>query len=238
MIYGLTVGKNEANRYLFDSLKNNSGYFDRHLFYDDQSLDATPMIVRRCRCDYVRRGHSEASFLEDEGLFRWQAWNYMVDIFNPKIGDWIFVVDCDEFIVGDLYPMLYEVAPHMTAVMIDIPEVFGFDTDGVPLVRVDRLWGTIHGARLVRWCPEAQFVTGHLGVPPVPTYAMAQHLWWTQEMVKILHYGYARERDRLDKYGRYAGRQGHSNAHVESILARDMQLIRWEGECPDIRPSE
>jgi hypothetical protein len=43
-----------------------------------------------------------------------------------------------------------------------------------------------------------------------------------------MHYGYATEDDQKAKHERYTGRNGHLNAHVESIVAEDKELVPWK----------
>lgn len=234
-IYGLTVVKNEASRYLADSLRNTLRHAEGVLVYDDQSSDQTVEIAHGIPgTRVIVRKPNDPSFLDDEGLFRWNAWRALVDQFDPDEGDWIVVIDADEFIIGRLRALVQQVNWNYTAIAFHIPEVFGFDYDGAPLIRTDRLWATIHGARMVRFKVGAQFRSGagRLGVPNVPEHGLSRPQWYTQTDVFILHYGYARLEDQLIKYGRYSGRPGHADSHVQSIVLPDKTLVRWDGECP------
>jgi hypothetical protein len=37
--------------------------------------------------------------------------------------------------------------------------------------------------------------------------------------IKMLHFGYATEEDRLEKYDRYISRPGHNISHIKSIVS-------------------
>jgi hypothetical protein len=168
---------------------------------------------------------------------------------EPKAGDWVLIMDADEFLVvsgtwcwargnarNDIVKVLSDViddacSQPIPAVMLNIPEVFGFSPEGIPLVRTDGLWGTIHAPRLFEYRENASFAKGGYGVTSVPQYAM--HAYTGTEKLALLHYGYANEADHRMKYERYSGREGHSNKHIESIISPDKVLERWSGPYPN-----
>lgn len=231
-IFGLTVGKNEADRYLHAMLSNTSRYVYQHFFYDDDSTDRTvAAVLYHPQCVVYRREINTPSFMEHEAMFRAAAWAAFEETMTPVLGDWVLILDCDEFFVDRTpLPLLPEYLQTISAsgVMLNIHEVFGYDDEGTPLIRIDRLWGTIHAPRLFPYRPGAQFSMQRMGAPAVPTYVMAGP-WANTENFSILHYGYARREDQLAKYERYSSRSdnGHSNIHIESILALDKELIPW-----------
>jgi hypothetical protein len=122
--------------------------------------------------------------------------------------------------------LVIQAAAHHVAVDIAIPEVFGFDQDGMPLIRTDGLWSTIHAPRLFAWRPGGTYAIGDFGVPAVPSYVMASP-WFSADNISLMHYGYADPFDQKSKYERYRGHNGHANAHVESIMAQ-RTLVRWD----------
>jgi len=232
MIYSLTVGRNEVHRYLAPVLQAAKETFDSLFFYDDQSTDQTPEIAREYANVVFTRRPETPRFLEHEGLFRQGAWDAFETSMQPRDGDWVFVLDCDEVLVGtgasSPKAALNQVvnAAVTPAVHVSIPEVWGFEGDK-PLVRVDRLWGTIFAPRLFRYRPNGQFARTHFGVPAVPMYVMAGAKGQTDQ-VSLLHYGYADPEDRQMKYKRYKGEGGHSNSHVDSIVSPPT-LELWAG---------
>jgi hypothetical protein len=239
-VYGLTVGRNEAQRYLIPMLMHATEVFDDVFFFDDQSTDDTPFIVSELNCSGMVRPDSVPSFHESEGGFRAGAWEAFEQSMQPRPGDWVMVIDCDEVLVswsGADGPAVRESLEKVIAaagghvgVTLDIPEVFGFDDEGYPLVRLDRLWGTIHAPRLFAYRPGGQYYQGGTyGVPAVPSYVMGGPWFGAGDTLKLMHYGYAEALDQEVKYKRYSGQGGHSNDHVESIVADDKVLTRWEG---------
>ena len=240
-IFALTVGRNEAHRYLIPMLVHSLEIFDDVFFFDDQSDDETVPIVAELNASGRIRPNSTPSFLDDEGAFRAAAFEAMEEDLGLQLGDWIFVLDCDESVVSEYgadpsavrscLEKIVVAAGSQVAVQLTIPEVFGIDDDGVPLVRMDRLWNTIFAPRLFAYRPGAQFFQGpgQFGVPCVPTYVMANRNWFGTDLINILHYGYAEGADQVAKYNRYSMRPGHSNDHVQSILAPDKVLHRWNG---------
>lgn len=236
-IFGLTVGRNETLRYLRPMLAHMVPMFDTHFFFDDQSEDDTANVAREAGCVVLRRPDGCPSFLEDEGLFREHAWHTFESVVQPTSDDFVLVVDCDEVLVSwtssdpatvRQYIEHFSGFAPLDAFDLYIPEVFGFDEDGCPLVRMDRLWNTIHAPRLFRYRPGGSYSSG-LGAPAVPHYVMMQMGKWGQpSQLSLMHYGYAQASDQAYKYGRYNGQGGHSNEHVQSIVAQDKELIRWD----------
>lgn len=219
-ILGLTVGRNESGRYLESMLQAAGETLDDLFFYDDQSTDATPVIAAQY-ATLETRPHQVPSFIENEGRFRYAAWEAFENAMQPTSEDWVLVLDCDEVLVGGHGLCTRHALEHVIGgsrfgvIMLNIPEIFGYE-EQVPLIRTDRLWNTIHAPRLFRFRPNGRYVMGDLGVPAVPTYAMGQ--FEDTDFLYLMHYGYADKRDHRVKYERYRGKLGHSNAHVNSIM--------------------
>lgn len=242
-IFGLTVGRNEEHRYLRPMLTHMAGVVDEHFFYDDISDDNTPVIAALSGCEVQLRPKDIPSFVENEGAFRHNAWDcFQVDM-DPEPGDWVLVIDCDEVLVStrsvsnniEEYGLGYCTRERLKYVIenlnipveLAIPEVFGFAEDGRPLIRMDNMWGTISAPRLFPYRPGGSYYTGPgFGVPAVPSYVMTGARHSTTDLA-LMHYGYANKRDQELKYQRYIGQQGHSNAHVESIISPPT-LVTWD----------
>lgn len=239
-IFGLTVSYNEADRYLIPMVEQCGEIFDDHFFYDDQSTDETVDILKNFNASGEIRADGIPSFLENEGAFRGEAWQSFEHYTTPRPGDWVMVIDCDEALVTSwgadphtiregLEKVIFAAGNHV-AVDLNIPEVFGIDVDGCPLIRTDRLWGTIHAPRLFSYRPGGHYAVGDLGVPAVPSYVMGGP-WFSTDSLALLHYGYADSTDLEKKYHRYSGKLGHSNQHVESIPLQPT-LERWSWPFP------
>lgn len=242
-LFALTVGRNERYRYLAPMLAHMKGIVDGHFFYDDQSDDGTEKLAKLADCRVVSRRNVHASFVQDEGRFREDAWFDFESEMDPELEDWVLVIDCDEFLVNrgetDVYKQVrWEISvaetAGATAIDLAIPEVFGLDDDGTPLIRTDRLWGTIHAPRLFKYRHYGTYYHGEFGVPAVPNYVMGGQPWASSTHLALMHYGYAREKDQLAKYERYSGRAGHGDAHVQSIISPDKELVRWPYPSPSL----
>lgn len=244
-IFALTVGRNELGRYLTPMMMHLKGVVDGHFFYDDNSTDGTPLIAAEVGTCVARPGNVP-SFVENEGEFRGAAWAAFEEHMKPTIGDWVLVIDCDEFLVTDcllgevkrclkahLIRAIHSATPWDVGVDLNIHEVFDIAHNEVPLVRVDQLWGTIHAPRLFPYRPDGFFTSGQFGVTAVPHYVMGGP-WGNTEDVSILHFGYAKLEDRQLKYDRYNGGAGHLKAHIDSIMEPG-ELIPWEGRIPDLK---
>lgn len=223
-----TVGRNEAGRWLGDMLMRCSGEFDGHFFYDDRSDDNTLEIARGWSCTTVERDEDQPAFLEHEGMFRQAAWEAFERTMKPEPGDWILSIDCDELLVrSQSIRAQCEAARGQSSLIVKIPECFGFDADGWPLVRTDGYWGTIAGTRLFSYRRGGRFADKAMASGSEPTYATGGHRR-RLEGAWLLHVGYAREEDRREKHARYSVLSGHADSHVESILQRPT-LARWDG---------
>jgi hypothetical protein len=85
-LYGYLVGKNEQDRYLQECLEEFSEYVDGLFVYDDRSEDQE-MLQQICdgieKVTLRVRPEEAVSFMENEALFREQAWDYMQATFKP-----------------------------------------------------------------------------------------------------------------------------------------------------------
>lgn len=210
MIMAHLVMKNEAGRYLAQCLNALAPLVDRIHVFDDRSTDGTPQIAAAAGAEVSIRPVTTPSFLEHEGEFRQAAWEAMGTL--PH-GTWVVCLDADEFLTEEIRP----VAAGMNKAF-KVREVFGFD-DGHPLVRIDGYWDRVTAPRLARWEPESEFPDLKLGCGSLPE-AIASGSFEIVDYPQILHYGYATQQDREDKYMRYTTHRGHNPRHVQSILHR------------------
>jgi hypothetical protein len=245
-LLSLTVGRNEAYRYLYPMLMHASEIFDDSFFYDDQSDDRTVEFAEMANCTVVVRPDNRPSFIENEGQFRDDAWVAFENAIQPDLGDWILVIDCDEFLlswegadprtVRSSLQKVVRAAENASAIAVDLhfDEVFGVAEGDCPLIRKDREWGKIHAPRLFTYRPDGRYFHGKFGVPAVPSYVQSGR-WFSADTISIMHYGYAEVADQEAKYRRYDGQTGHGDDHVQSIMSPDKTLERWEGPYFAIR---
>lgn len=221
-IWATMVVRNEAHRYLFKCIRDLSKQIDGVAILDDGSTDDSVSIARDLGA-YVLDTPG-VGFMEDESLARQLAWDWMEEALRPRDGDWILCIDADEFLT-DAY-QLYKLVQSSDALGIVLPirEVFDIASDNCPLVRMDGFWGAIQGLRVVRWEPSGLIPEKKEAPGSAPSYAYTNVQG--VERPSLLHYGYAREEDRMEKFLRYNGREGHNPAHINSILAVPT-LVRW-----------
>lgn len=216
-IYSYVVTKNEADRYLKDCLTSLKEQVDGVCVYDDQSDDDTVDVLRDLNIPHVIRSNIAPSFMEDESVFRQQAWNLMEALFSPKYGDWILTLDADEFlrINGSLHGICDE-ATELTydALWMHVHEMWGPDQ-----IRIDGYWPTIEALRLVSYRPNGKFLPRKQGGGSIPSYPANV---FRTNLADILHYGYFNPDDRMPKYQRYSDTVGHSSQHINSIIEQPM----------------
>lgn len=227
MIHGLMVIKNEEDRYLEACLKWNRQHFDTLSVVDDSSTDRSAEIAERY-ADHVVTGLRGLKFLDNEGRFRESAWEWWVySALSPSREDWFVSVDADEFITGDLREAI-EDHPG-TSASFRVREVWGVDP---VVVRVDGYWNRgvsprcLKGERLL---DGFKFLHKTLGSGSLPHgFAGSSPLHGSE----LLHFGYAKPRDRQVKYDRYRGDRNHGPHHIESIK-RNPQVTEWTGQVVD-----
>lgn len=198
--------KNEADRYLRESLGSLMHWADHTVVFDDASTDDSVQIAESLGAEVYVRSDGDPSFLEHEGEFRQAAWESMGD----RTGDWIISLDADEFLTGDVRALCSG-----RTKSFKVTEIFDVINDK-PMRRTDGYWDQITAARLCEWTPQSQFVNRKMGCGSLPEAAMAriEHV----DFPEITHFGYAREEDRIAKHQRYVGDRGHNPKHVASIL--------------------
>lgn len=240
-LHVLMVAKNEADRYLASALKWASSYADNVYVYDDQSDDGTPEIA----AEYAKvkiRPDSTPSFLQHEGKFRQAALDSMVSELGVKDGDWVHVLDADEFLVAETdvraqIDACIAKAESLKAksIRVLIPTVWGgYVAKGRilvdPLVRIDRFWNILAEPRIWQYQEGAQFLDKAMACRNEPTYVRRHPMYDGRTHLINFHYGYAFPEDRVERYNRYISLEdhGHHPDFIESIR----QLAptrRWEG---------
>lgn len=236
--YAIMVVKNEAGRYLAQSVAWLRQAVDELVVFDDGSIDATVRVARETGALVGVRDFGAPAFLENESKFRQSAWWFLEATLQPTGNDFVVSVDADEFLVdrGDRSPReaLEEViaqAREEGCDSIEIPkaEVFGA-LDSRPLVRTDGEWGKIREQRIAHWPDSPTFRDQKLAGGSLPKLSGPV---LRAGNPTLLHLGYMRPVDRLAKYQRYRALSGHSRKHIESIKERPA-LEPWANPLPDL----
>lgn len=254
MIYGLMVVKDEEERYLQSCLQWASRFLDLIFVYDDLSLDNSAGIAGQEGAVVAYRDDATPTFMENEGLFRDAAWKAFEKKIEPSEDDWVLALDADDFFVGSVAGVNVESLERTAlddyishaeyvnkiSVALQFHQVWRNDT-GVWL-RSDGWWKKDKRPQLFRYRPDGTMVRNAeitLATGCWPTYANASPLT-NVSYGGVLHYGYARDEDKQEKYDRYMGKieqdgkkQRHDKKHIKSIIETP-QLVEWKGNVPKV----
>lgn len=224
--------RNEAHRYLDCCLSLIKNHVDAIFVYDDQSTDETVEVAERY-ASVVVRPDGVPSFIASEGSFRQAGWQSMIEVLHPSPGDWILCVDADELIPfpGQIRETIQR-ARTCRAVNVPIVEMFSVDPFAE---RIDGFWGDINGTRLAEYREGLQtFRFPGMGSGVFPQYAYTGGVLSHKNCpLRIYHFGYANEADRIEKYVRYTSKEqnGHASSHVQSIVRtpvlREVGSFHW-----------
>lgn len=231
-IYATLCTYNEADRYLVGVLRHLEDLVDGVAIFDDQSDDNTVLMARTFGPTRVRPPNCPP-FLENEALFRQHAWWWLKEAFQPTVDDWILAIDADELVVcanARRELELFTMQNPGACGVFEVPEVWGFDDDGIPLVRVDGYWANITAARFCRWNYHSFDISVTRGGGSLPEHARRPAV--KLPVARLLHFGYAQPADQQARYQRYTAEAGvHSSRHIKSI-AEPPTLTRWTGPLP------
>ena len=235
----LMVVKNEADRYLAQALAHATEYADDIFVYDDQSTDNSYEIASEYATAIVRPD-SVPTFLKHEGRFRQAALDMMIEELRLQGGDWIHVLDADEFLVceDDVRATIDDLTEsarrrQTRALRVRIPTVWGGTVvDGIltdPVVRTDKFWNTLMEPRIWQYYPGAKFLDKAMACRNEPTYVRKFPMLDAPTLFNF-HYGYAVAPDRMTRYDRYTNLEnhGHHPKFIESINAA-APVKRWTG---------
>lgn len=241
-LYGMMVVKDEVNRYLEDCINWNHRYLDQVFVYDDGSTDGTPELCEELGCIVVRRPEDVPSFIEHEGKFRHAAWRAFEQAIKPKLYDWIYAFDADEFLVSNAEPLGKALKRSITSaqrsaqigVILPFQEVFQIHENQF-YVRTDGLWRTVRGPRLFQYREGALWSDKPMGCGAEPSYVSKGKLTSKNYGLNVIHLGYARDEDKRAKYDRYSSlaAHGHNDSHIKSIVKKPT-LRLWDGQVPTL----
>lgn len=231
MLYGIMLVRNESGRYLEKVLEQMRTVCDKIIVLDDASTDDTVEICLRyiseCREGFKIHISEQSLWETDELRQRKLLWDMACDC--AKQGDWILCLDADETIAN------IDQLPRMIAIVEATSN--RYDSIAFPLYdmwdethyRDDELWNA-HSrpwVMCVRYDPDREYIWRetplHCGRFPLNAaeYAAITNL-------KIQHWGWSRENDRIEKYNRYmrSDPEGKSGSLFQyaSILDKDPVL--------------
>lgn len=224
-VFGVTVCKNEADRYLQSCLAWTRPLVEHIFVYDDQSTDSSFDIASRMEgVSFVVRPDSVPPFLVHEGRFRQAGWDAFVQHIQPTENDFIFAFDLDEFWHGPSFNVLISELGGNSGGILVRPEVWTVD----PLIiRVDDLWKTIRNIRFFPFRENGKFKDQELAGGSHPLYAEGKTIKLSGN---LLHCGYASPEDRKERYDRYINRGGHNTRHIRTILGSSPTLESYSAD--------
>lgn len=221
---------NEENRYLEKSISSVKGFVDYFLIIDDASTDSTRTICEQLLSDMPHKIiTNEKSLFGKEFILRKKAWD-SIKSFKPK---WVLALDADEVFEKNVSQKI--------KTLINIPFVDAlsfrlFDMWNENEYRDDKFWNAHKRffTIMCRYSPNFVYkwkeTNQHCGRTP----KNIKFLSTFNVDIKIKHYGWAKESDRLSKYNRYMeldkdGRSG-SLEQYESILDKSPHLLPFDNE--------
>lgn len=221
------VVKNEADRYLKQVLKAAREYITDAVIIDDASTDDTVRVCQEALQGIpLRLIKNHESKFSNEVLLRKQQWEETIKT-DPE---WILALDADE-IFEDAFK--YKL-PHMLDAPFDAYYFRLFDFWSETEYREDPNWQAHLSFRpfLIRYKPGIEYTwkeaSQHCGRFPLNILEFPMCL----SELRLKHYGYATEPDRLVKYERYNRLDPKALTEYKelytSILDKNPHLIQWE----------
>lgn len=222
------IMKNEANRYLRKVLTSAKEYITDAVIIDDASTDNSVEICKEVLKDVSLKiiQNKESKFSNEINL-RKQQWEETIKT-NP---DWILVLDADECFEESFKDEVKKLVknPDVDAYYFRL-----YDFWDENHYREDTFWSAHHFYRpfLFRLLPNITYkwneTPQHCGRMPTTIELFSKQY----SSLRLKHYGWAREEDRIAKYNRYKNLDPNAiygiKEQYDSILDKDPTLITWK----------
>lgn len=235
----MLICRNEAQRYLEVCIRSLLTFCDEIRAVDDDSVDGSHSIMQKLGVEVLRNDRTE--FFEHEGRARQKLLDWTMEG-NPTH---CVVVDADEFVAdGTLLRAAMEEGSHTGVWKLTMTEIWGANETGL-LVRQDGDWKP-RPVGIAFAVPPDHFTNRQtrrhwrmhdraLACGRTPLHiTMAGNRTTSEPVTEILHFGWACEADRAERYERYVvhdGGQHHASKHLNSIMWGDDQvqtsLMKW-----------
>lgn len=229
--------KNEADHYLRMILEEVRHYIDEAVFIDDASTDNTVQVIYEVLQGIpVHIIHNPVSKFSNEITLRKQQWQETIKT-NP---DWILNIDADQVFEKAMRTEIKKLT-EQNAVDVWLFRLYDFwDMDHY---RDDMYWGAHNTYRsfLMRYKKDFNYVwketPQHCGHFPMNILSLPN----ARSEMRLKHFGWANEQDRLAKYKRYQqldpGAKYGWAAQYESILDKNPHVVKWIESTSANKPS-
>lgn len=220
--------RNEANRYLRQSLESHIPFVDHVVILDDNSEDDTVNLCREVLKDVSHTIISnDRSLFKNEVELRTKQWEETI-MLNPE---WILNLDADEIFEPKFADQVQQIidSPDYDVVYFRL-----YDMWSETHYRDDQYWQAHRYYRpfMVRYRPEIAYqwknTPLHCGRFP----ESITQLPYICHSARLKHFGWAREEDRKRKYETYKQLDPDANygwkEQYESILDSAPHVIEWE----------
>ena len=224
----LSIIRNESHRYLADLLNSWSQFADEIIAIDDHSSDATQSLLMGARATWRPSGITGPMW-GSEAVKREELWNLGMQ----SDADWFIFLDADMIPARDPRPLMemhdedgkkYPQSEHNYGIAFPLYDLWNLNPT---LYRCDNFWQAHKNPRL--WAvpkpkPEFRATWSNRGIHcgHLPQNLELGGILTAPDDYAILHYGYAHELDRIDKYKAYTSQayqlSDHELEHARSIV--------------------
>ena len=219
--------KNEGNRYLEKVLKSSREFIDNAVIIDDGSTDNTIGVCKEILKDIpLTIVENKSSKFSNEVELRTQQW-YETIATNP---DWILFLDADEMFEDKFKDNVKSMINNRE---VDCYIFRLYDFWNEEYYRSDNLWYAHNTYRpfMIRYQKNFKYTfketAQHCGRMP----ENVMHLPYGKSELRVKHFGWAKQEDRITKYARYMlldpeGKTGSLDQY-KSILDTNPILVKW-----------
>ncbi len=222
------IMKNEAGRKLRECLEEINHYADLAVIIDDASTDNSIAIAQEILGDKLILIRNRESKFSNEIVLRKQQWEETIKT-NP---DWILNIDADQIFETKMRDEIYRL---INQDEIDVWCFRLYDFWDETHYRDDQMWCAHNTYRsfLIRYKKDFNYTwketPQHCGHFPQSIYFGGLRIGYS--LMRLKHYGWAKEEDRIAKYYRYMkldpGAKYGNQAHYDSILDTNPHLLEW-----------